>query len=499
MKNNLLLTIVLSLITAASLKAQTTGSKLELFTDSLFKEQVLYGNVLVKDKGEIILQKSYGYADIENKKPHTAASLFDIGSVAKLFTSTAILQLKEKGKLRLTDSVFKILPGFPFKNITIQHLITHTAGLPYAFDELYWNRIKIPNLNNDTILVHLKSMKPLWEPGVKWEYSNTSFCMLALIVEKISGKKFPEYVAKNIFQPAGMKDSYFYMHDYTKIRSYREDNLIKGKGIREDTNSVIKVTENVFGTGDVLSTAIDLQKFEEAFFGNKLLSQKTIDEALTPQRYDNDSLIRLYNVADSNYMGLGWDIISKGSDGKIVGHSGGVPGTKSFFYYNPEKRQTCILLDNFHNIRVDITGENIFEIMNNKSLSVFKSSRVQSLTYLRLLVHKGADEAFTYVQKCLADTVNYTKFNEGVINNVTYFEIVEKDTYPNKIALALEAYKINIFLFPKSSYAFNYYAWALAKAGKKDDAIAMYKISIALDPNNEDAKTELKDLLGEKQ
>lgn len=475
-------------------KAQSVKTKLLAFTDSLYNEKVLNGNILVKDKGNLILQKFYGFSDIENQKQHTPNSTFDIASIAKLFTSTAIMQLEEKEKVKLTDPVQKFLQNFPYNNITIKHLLTHTAGLPYIFDEIIRSEKIIPNLNNKYILDNLKNRELLREPGSRWEYSNTGYCILALIVEKVTGLKFSEYVKKNIFKKAGMSNTYFHSNDYSKIRSYEEDNFFKGKFNRMDTNIFFKLTQGIYGADGVLSTLVDLEKFHRAFFNGTLLKTETINEILKPTALNNGKLIKVDSGMTDSYFGLGWFILPDNTNGKMVGHTGGVPGSLSFFFTNPSKKQTVILLDNTHSSRTYSTGENLLEIINNKKPSLYKSSRDQAINYMRILVSKGNNEAFVYLQKCLDDTITYSMLRENSINNLAG-ELMDRTEIKNNLNLALDALKINLMLFPNSVITHNWYAWALLSADKKEEAIWIYQKALKMDPNNEEAKSELEKLL----
>ncbi len=185
-------------------------------TDSLFQALYKYGqfngNVLIAGKGKVIYKRSFGFSDINNKILNSDSSAFTLGSVSKTLTSAAILQLKEKGKLKLNDSFTKHFPGFPYPEITIRNLLTHTSGLPdYELyeDEMKKNPAKIFTIHD--ILPSLQTWKkPLYfKPGEKWQYANTNFCLLALLVEKISGMTFQQYMDKFIFKPAKMHSTYF--------------------------------------------------------------------------------------------------------------------------------------------------------------------------------------------------------------------------------------------------------------------------------------------------
>ena len=160
--------------------------KLDSFFHTLDTYNQINGNVLIAANG-IIYKKSFGFADIENGTPNTDSTAFTLASVSKVFTSAAILQLRDKGKLKLDDHIIKYFPDFPYPDITVRNLLSHTSGLPDY--NLYEDQIKEnPNkiFTNQDLLPSLKLWKqPLsFTPGDKWEYSNTNFCLLALLVEK---------------------------------------------------------------------------------------------------------------------------------------------------------------------------------------------------------------------------------------------------------------------------------------------------------------------------
>ena len=184
------------------------------------------GNVLIAEKGKVIYQHSFGLADFDTDRPLNDSSVFELASVSKQFTATAILLLKDKGKLKLTDSLRQYFPELPYSNITIWHMLTHTSGLPDYFWELInsWDTSKIA-FNKDMIaLLAKKKLPAVFEPGKKWEYSNTAYAILASIVEKISGQTYKDYMAENIFQPLGMSHT----RVYNTRRSLKTTNRVLG-------------------------------------------------------------------------------------------------------------------------------------------------------------------------------------------------------------------------------------------------------------------------------
>ena len=166
-----------------------------------------WGMVVVARDGKPLLSKGYGMADYRQRK-NTAETLFDIASVSKPFTAAAILELERQGKLSLEDSISKHLPMVPpdKEAITIDHLLTHTAGFPEKVNGL---TVTIA-LDREAFTAAMLRTNLIGEPGKRFQYSNKGYCLLAVIVERVSGMEFEEYVRKHVFEPAGMKSTGFY-------------------------------------------------------------------------------------------------------------------------------------------------------------------------------------------------------------------------------------------------------------------------------------------------
>ena len=200
--------VLILLLIPIALEAQKNyPEQLNSYMQAEFSVNGFNGNVLVAKKGSVIYQKSFGFRNYTSKELLDNNSVFELASVSKQFTAMGILLLKERGSLKLADSLRKFFPELPYKNITIQNLLTHTSGLPEYGDSLAikWDHKKIA-FNNDAINFLSKEKLPVnFNPGEKWEYSNTGYDLLASIIEKVSGLSFREYMQKFIFNPLGMR------------------------------------------------------------------------------------------------------------------------------------------------------------------------------------------------------------------------------------------------------------------------------------------------------
>lgn len=329
-------------------KENPFAKQLDEFLTGQNKYYRFNGNVLLADKGEIIFQKSYGYADFDSQRMLNDSSVFELASVSKQFTATGILLLIDKGKLSLTDSLRKFFPELPYSNITIHHMLTHTSGLPDYFWLMIekWDKTKIA-YNNDMISFLAKEKLPaVFEPGKKWEYSNTAFVILASIIEKISGQSFKDYMKENIFQPLGMKHTRIYntrrslkdtIPNYAYGFNY-DDSLKKYVLPDNDTNTRFVIyMDGIQGDGIVNSTTCDLLKWDRAVKNHTLLKEETQKEMLRGQ-----------SIVDTtrNYQ-YGYGVfIEKNDFGNMISHSGGWPGYITSLARSVDDDRTFIILSN---------------------------------------------------------------------------------------------------------------------------------------------------------
>ena len=194
---------------------QNVQRDLDSYFLALSQNQEFNGNILFAENGGIIYQKSFGYADFKKKIKNTDSTLINVASISKNFTAIAVLQLKEKGKLRLDDTFIKYFPEFPYPEITIKHLLSHTSGLPdneALLDSIISKNPGkiITNVDIIPALILYKKAKELrFKTGEKkWGYSNIGYSLLALLIEKVSKQLFDVYLRKEIFIPAGMAHTY---------------------------------------------------------------------------------------------------------------------------------------------------------------------------------------------------------------------------------------------------------------------------------------------------
>lgn len=232
------------------------------------------GVVLIAKDGEPVLSRAWGLADVASKTPNTMDTMFNIGSINKFFTKTAIAQLAESGKLSPDDTIRKHLPDYPSPvadKITIQQLIDHRSGLGDIFGERY-EAAPPSKLRELSDFLALFADKPLeFEPGTSQRYSNAGYIVLGLIIEKLSGEKYRDYVQHHIFDPAGMKNSGFFAVDETVANRATGYTMRDGAERHPNTRTL---PGRPSSAGGAFATAGDLLRFMKALEGKKLASAK---------------------------------------------------------------------------------------------------------------------------------------------------------------------------------------------------------------------------------
>lgn len=306
------------------------------------------GNILVSEKGRIIYKKSFGYADFKSKQPLTERSVFNIASISKQFTAAAVMLLVERGLLRLDDSLAKYFPEVPYEGITLKQMLTHTSGLPEQNELMFkfWNSDN-PITNRDMV-EYLIKYKPeaAFKPGEDFKYCNTNYSLLAMIVEKVAGQPFQDFVAKNIFKPLEMKQTHFLnptAGNYKTIPNQTENYIADTQGKEFQPPQEIPSYKNavaltgLVGAGNIHSTALDLLKWQESLKTAKILKRESINEMEKPQVKGN--------VDGSDAYGYGLAIKSIYNDTKIF-HYGGTLGYWNSLQHFKRADRTIIVLTN---------------------------------------------------------------------------------------------------------------------------------------------------------
>jgi len=266
-------------------KAILSSQQYQQLLEANFDKDGPGASILVAKKGAIVYQSSIGKANLELDVPMEAHHVYRIGSITKQFTAVSILMLLEQGKLDLQDDLTKYIPDYPTKEhtITIEHLLTHTSGIksmtgmPDFFKDSRHDMTTIEMMN------YFKNEPMDFAPGEEFRYNNSGYYLLGVIIEKISGMTYAEFIQQNIFEPLGMTASYYGGAEPLI------PNRAAGYQKQGDTYSnapYISMTLP-YAAGSLLSTVSDLYKWNRALLTDQLLKQTTLAKAYVPYTLNN--------------------------------------------------------------------------------------------------------------------------------------------------------------------------------------------------------------------
>ena len=353
----LLALIVLSFISYKQKDKSLTNSKsnqYSKFISEMKSKGITTGNILVYENGEIVFQSSDGLRSIDPIDSLSLDSQFRLASVSKQFTGVAIMKLKEAGSLDYNQRVNTILTDFPHDNITIKHLLHHTSGIADYIKIINKNFISKESarryiLGNNKILEIFYDTNPKlnFQPGEKFEYSNTGYLVLASIVEKVSNQHFRDFLEDNIFEPIGMSNTTLYNYQEGDDSNMPDRVFGYKKRKKEYILNDYHLVNDVRGDGGIYSTLNDLYKWNMALINYELLPKEYLVEAWSSGTLNNGK--------KTNY-GFGW-ILEDKSKPKAVSHAGGWVGFVTYLYNEIETKSGYIILTNN-------STDNTFDIKN---------------------------------------------------------------------------------------------------------------------------------------
>ncbi|MCS6821528.1 MAG: beta-lactamase family protein [Microscillaceae bacterium] len=331
------------------------AQKISLIFTHLYKLNKFNGNVLVTLRGKEIYKAALGYAHFEQLQPLNFQTTFKIASISKQFTAMAVMILYEQKKLSFDDAVSLHLPEFPYKEITIRHLLTHTSGLPeylhFLAKDSLWSYAK----NSDIINWLVHEVPPLqFQAGTQFQYNNTGYVVLAELVSRLAEMPFSLFMKQYIFEPLEMKNTYvleYLQHLPTVNRAWGYDPTMRN--IIED--SPFRYTQ---GDSGIYSSIEDLQKWDKALYTQQLVSFQTLFQAYKP-----------YTFPDGTHSPYGFGYYLK-DNLQTVYHYGNGAGFRSAIIRNLKEKNCIIILDNTSNPRIEQLAEMVENILHDRPITV---------------------------------------------------------------------------------------------------------------------------------
>ena len=327
----ILAAIGITLLLAVFGNAQDIARIDEFVKTEMQKQQIPGVSLAVVKDGKTMLAKGYGYANVEHQIPVKPETIFQSGSVGKQFTATAVLLLVEEGTIGLDEKISKYLGEVPesWKNITVRHLLTHTGGMTDYPQDFDFRR----DYTEDELLTKAKAIPLAFQPGEKWQYSNLGYVTLGILIGKVTGKFYGEFLQERIFKPLGMSTARIINErDIIPNRAagYR---LVKGELKNQEW---VSPSLNTTADGSLYLAALDMIKWDEALSNEKLLKKASLNEMWTPVNL---------NGGKTHPYGFGWALRNVNGH-RVIEHGGAWQGFKAHIARFPESNLTVIVFAN---------------------------------------------------------------------------------------------------------------------------------------------------------
>ncbi len=475
---SLLLIVSLYSCNRSSLLLEFDDPGIEKSIDSIFtrlsNDEIFNGEILVSIKGETIINKRYGKGDLITGSHFSDTSVFELASVSKPFTALAIAKLVSENVLSYDDTINMYLPELPYNNITVGNLVTHTSGLPDYNKVLYpvWDFSKIAG--NHDLLKILEENPPelISSPGSKWQYSNSGYTLLAIIVERVQELSFPEYCKKHIFSPFGMTHTIIPSYDESnKNPAYVNDYIFSfGDAVYIDPITYpsydnATFTGDMYGAQGICSNANDLSAFRKFFLEKEMLSDSVYSLFISPQGISN-------TAADDFTMGWFYDYDS--ILGESVFYVGGFAGHRSLLQFYLEQDITVVVLSNISTPIWSIK-DIISKCLINETPEYPKKSFIKELSY-QLQEIRNNEISLT----------NIIEFDSNLysLKEYEFSELLEDLEARKEPELAIVACE-KVFSIDTGNYKPLYYIGEIKyKSGKYKEAMDYYERALKLNPGD---------------
>ena len=458
--------------------------KFDSLLNAYYQNGLFEGSVLIADDTGVVYQKALGFANHDHTISNTSNTVFGIGSMSKPFTAMLVLQLVQEGKLEFDTLISKYLPEYRKdigNKVTIRHLLTHTSGIPsYTSLPYVWEDSMQLSYTPLYILKNFGSRDLEFEPGTKYKYGNTGYFILALIIERVTGKHLAEVLKQNIFTPLKMSNSGIYDN--------KKPLKNKASGYYRLGNQYINESYiynlNTFGASGVHSTVYDLYLWDRALYTQQLLSRENM------RLYTSSH----YRVEPDYAYGFGWEftrlILAKNDTLKTMEHSGAIRGFRANMFRVPSEKKCVILLSNSANQSSYELFENIMHIFRGRNWSAPK--KLLADTLFRVMQSTSVENAILLYKKMkVTDSISYDYSSYAL--ELLGERLLMLSMYPEAAAIFQLAVNEN----PTYTYGYLYLGRAFEKWGKQKEAIKAYQKAVAHDKNSRpgiDAAFRLKHL-----
>ncbi|MEK6372462.1 MAG: serine hydrolase [Acidobacteriota bacterium] len=460
--------LALALLLPSSIFAATHADKIDALLAAYNKQRYFNGSALVAENGKVILRKGYGLANMEWQIPNGPDTKFRLGSITKQFTSMVIMQLVGEGKINLDEKVTAYLPDYRKDTggkVTVRHLLTHTSGIPSytSAPGFFQNESRDPYTVADFVKKYTSNDLE-FEPGSKWLYDNSGYFLLGAIIESVTGKTYEQALKERIFDPLGMKDS-GYDHFNTILPKRATGYQLTPNGYENAPYLDMSIP---YAAGSLYSTVDDLFKWDRALYTDKLLAADLKTTMFTPvmQNYAFGWGVRKMKLDDDK------------TEVATISHNGGINGFSTVEIRLPDTQDLVVLLDNTsRGDKLDAAAKGILDVLRGIEPPAPKASLVDEL--MKTLATGDARQAIARYRELKTKSPQTFDFSEPELNRLGY-TLLQR----GRVTDAIDVFLLNVEAYPKSWNVYDSLAEAYAVHGDRDLAIANYKKSIELNPQN---------------
>jgi CubicO group peptidase (beta-lactamase class C family) len=447
--------------------------KLSQYVQSFYKQGTFNGSVLIAEKGEVLLSEGYGYANLEWSVENTSSTKFILASITKVFTATTVMKLVDQGKLTLDTQLPDVLKWYrndTGSKITVRHLLNHTSGIPNYFVLMNKTVDDVMKEFGNGPIDKLEFAKKYcqgdleFEPGTKWNYNNSAYFLLGLIIEEVTGKPYDAVLQELIFNPLGMNNSGDLQPNPSKV----VPNLATGyvRNFTEFSHPAYWNMSTAYAAGSLYSTVEDLLKFDRALYDGNFISATAREAMFTP---------------NLNNYGCGWELRESpiGKDKsikKVRTHEGYLFAWHTRFYQIPDDQYLIVVLSNGGSSPIDYMINGITDILYDRPVENLKPLVAHELW--NSISKKEVEQTINRFKNLSETEQHKWDYSEWHLNRLGYTVLLT-----DKIS-AIKIFKFITDIFPESWNAWDSYGEGLAFAGMKAEAIIAYEKSIALNPEN---------------
>jgi CubicO group peptidase (beta-lactamase class C family) len=476
------LLILLLLTINTGVNAQTKPSPdIEAYLKGRMEKRRIPGlQVAVVRQGKVVMQGSYGTADIQNDLPVTDRSVFSINSATKTFTGVAIMQLAEDGKIDINAPVSRYLDGLPplWQVITLKQLVTHVSGLPDILDFRNGGTGRLlGDGTEESAFAEVQKLPMDFPTGTKYRYNQTNYVLLGKVIDKVTGKPFEEFIRQRQFVPAGMTSTSFGdSRDVVAGRAQSYRYYPGPNGTRVLGHAYDEFPNFLRTAGGINSTASDIARWMIALEQGKLLKPDSLKTLWTQGTFNDGS---------PSPWAIGWPAIVRSEHRAVAG----IGGRRSAFFAYPDDDIAIVILTNLSGADPEDLIDEVAGHFIPSLLEANGGGLPPELKVLRAeLVKRGFENAVTIAAELKQKDPKFT-LGENDLNGWGY-RLAED----GKTKEAIEVLKLNVSLYPSSANTYDSLAEAYETAGDKKMAIKNYRRSLELDPKNANAETHLRKL-----